>query len=189
MVQAGFVVPERPTASPGRDLTQHLESYKVGGATADVVLASIAVRSPVRNDDGSKASDAFAAWSMRWFPDLQSDGAECSVADVRVTLDVTITTWAWRPSPAVPPNERRRIERMGETLLAHEREHETISVLGALDVIDALRGMRGRDCDQVRTAANATGQQVLDRIREVNAALDVATQHGPVAAPGLRRGD
>lgn len=185
VVRAGFVVPPRPAAAPTVAVTVSETTYPVEGASTDEILASIEARSPFRHDDGSKRSDAFTAWSLRWTFETRPAGRECRVEAPHVTLSLETTTFAWDPPPSAPLALVAEWGRRAAVLLAHERDHQAIAALGALDVADALLAVRA-SCDRLRVEANRAGQGVLARLREVNAAFDAATGSGTVPPPGAR---
>lgn len=183
VVEAGFVVPEPPPVPPEIARTVEETTYPIEGATPEAIRASMNARTPF--GDGTGGPHGFTTWSMRWtFDDAPAEGG-CRVENVRITLDLVTTTYGWDPPPGVGPELTRAAREDQARLLAHERGHQTIDLLGAMDVLDTLRGRTG-SCRRLRAEANAAAQAVLDDIRAVNRAYDAATQSGTVPPPGAQ---
>lgn len=185
---SGFVVPERPPLPSNVTVDLEETTYRIEGTTVDELNASMRERTPFRDDQGNRLSDGYTAWNLDWdFRPVPTTGG-CRLEGIRVTLSLTTTVYDWTPPPGVPADLIAAVESARTRLLEHEREHQTINILGALDVADLLRkrSVASQPCDRLQASVNAEGRRILERLRSVNRAFDVATQSGKVQAPGAR---
>ena len=98
------------------------------------------------------------------------------------------TTYRWDPPPDVEPEVIEAVGAAQARLLAHERDHQTLNLLGAMDIADALRDRPvSTSCERLEAEANAAGNRILDDLRTVNRGFDAVTKGGTVPAPGANR--
>ena len=186
IVEGGFVVPERPPVPPEVTVTIQEVPYPIDGSTVDELNASMRARSPFRDGPDRRGSDGYTAWNLRWDFRTIPSGHGCRLSDIRVTLSIETTTYRWTPPQGVSQALIAAVEEARTRLLAHEREHQTIDILGALDLVDMLREQSRTtgSCERLEEAVNAEGQRILEGLRSVNRTFDVVTKSGTVPPPG-----
>lgn len=66
----------------------------------------------------------------------------------------------------------------GPDVDVHESDHHDLAVAVAIEVSDALRGVRARSCDVLVDDADARGHEVVERYRDAQRRYDRETGHG-----------
>ena len=186
VVASGFVVPPPPAAPSEVTQTINDRTYPVEGSTWDEVRASIHAASPFRDDDARRTFHGFATSDIRWTLQYVPDRFGCRVDDLQVRLTQEVTVYDWTAPPGVAPGVVATVRSESAALLTHERGHQTIGLLAALDLTDALRGASAPGCDALRARVGAASERVLGDHRAVQQAYDEATRHGaaPSGPPG-----
>jgi predicted secreted Zn-dependent protease len=129
--------------------------YTVTGETANQIRNSL-------NQNRPGSYDAYAAWNFQWNGCGQ---------DFQVTYTITVDFPEWSP-PAAPDDDLvRNWNRYINALALHEQGHVDLVVDSIPYFIET---MQNAPCNQV----NATGQQLLDEINQINVQYDEETNHG-----------
>lgn len=163
-------------ASPtGVHETRKYERYVIHGATIQALAAQMQSLGPHGNDEIAPAltrSDRRASLQYR------SDGRGCRISDVTVALDVTIILPVWDIPHDASAALRAEWDRFLGALERHEVGHRAIALGGAQRLGQTLERLRGRSCDDVRTAAEYASRDEAAATRVAQIAYDDSTSHG-----------
>lgn len=165
---AGAAVPAvLPIAISARD-----QFYDIDGSSAGALRESIHRLGPAGGDD------ALTVWELESSYRAASDGADCGLKDVKVTLTVTTTLPRWTP----PNDATATLRQTWRTYLQHVRQHEaghrTIAERNARELVRVLQALRAPTCSELETLASRRVEEVVADGRARNRQYDVDTKHG-----------
>lgn len=181
------------TAVMGCSGATRSESADVHGGNSGVAISAPVTRYPVtastladmraqvRRDGPSingRRWDGATQWRMSWRYSMASDATGCSVKDLRVSLTAAITMPQWLPTAEADDATKLWWRRYESGLMTHERGHAQLAVDAASAFRRALLTVRAPTCDNLRHDITALGEKFMNRLRDAQAAYDVATRHG-----------
>lgn len=163
-----------PTPSGVRE-TRKYERYVIHGTSTEALASQMDALGPHSADEIAPAltrSEQQASLSY------VSDGRQCRISDVRVTLAVTIILPVWDMPRGTSAALRAEWDRFLAALERHELGHRAIALTGAQHLYDALARIRGRTCDAVHSAAEYASRDQASQTRTEQIAYDDSTRHG-----------
>lgn len=170
-----------PRVPPGVRLTTRIDFYDVPGTTIYALRADITHTGP-RIDDRSWAGST--NWNARWSWEYEHRGTSaCGFRRVSVELNTVTLLPRWTPEDTFDRGVLSWWTDFSARLAEHERGHVLIAVDGARDIVRALESMSASSCAQLATNANASAQQVVERVKRRQAEFDLATGHGRKLIP------
>lgn len=155
--------------------TLKYERYVIHGASVPALAAQMQALGPHGADETTPAltrSDRRASLEFR------GDSKGCRISDVTVALDVTIILPQWDVPHDASPALRAEWDRFFGALERHELGHRAIALAGAQRLQQTLARLRGRTCDDVKTAAEYASRDEAAATRTAQVAYDDSTSHG-----------
>lgn len=164
-----------PEIAPGVDIRLGYSYYEVSGRDATEVLHSLRRNGP-ESDGGRYFGITQSRTGLSY--QLVSSRAGCSIANLGVRTDITITLPKWDPPHSTAPELRRQWDMFLEKLTEHEHWHADASRKGAHDVHDAIRALRSASCSELEVRAKRIAEDISARVERENNEYDRATDHG-----------
>ncbi|HEX8386961.1 MAG TPA: DUF922 domain-containing protein [Rubricoccaceae bacterium] len=167
----------RPSGSPADPVrtTVAVRTYPVTGSRADEVLASMAAGAP--HADG-ETFFGMTATQLAFRYVRERTGRACTLRDVQIDLDVSVSLPAWTPGPGTDYDLRRDWARFESSLRRHEDHHRVLAERGAEAIRRELDGLAAPTC----AGADGEARRRAERVRiETDAAhrrYDDETGHG-----------
>lgn len=160
-------------------ITGSEQYYDIDGSSAGALREGIARLGP--KDESGKSLDALTVWDLQWtykpVPGAPGDSS-CTLSDLKVTLNVTVTLPRWTPPTTAPASLRQTWRTYLEHVKVHEAGHRAIAERNARDLFKALTPLRARTCPSLDALASRTGEDIVADGRARNRAYDVETKHG-----------
>jgi predicted secreted Zn-dependent protease len=148
-------------------------TYDIEGRTGSELRASLNQRGP---EDESGRHDAYTKWFVRWFYDYERAERQCSLKNVRATIEVKYTLPRW---PDENPEVGPRWQAYLAALRAHEKGHMQNGIDAARFIVSAIQAMPLLpDCDAAGAAANAKANEELEIAHAVDRAYDAEAKRG-----------
>jgi predicted secreted Zn-dependent protease len=172
--------------APGVHLTERVVVYAVRGRDIKSLRASMKRIGPI--DDADHEHQFAKTWgTFAWsYPNDKKDGA-CATGPVNVELEIVQTYPEWVSRERARGASVSEWNRWMTALRAHEEGHRKILVDTAAQIADKLRTIPASPtCDELDTAVNALGGQLLDGMRSAHRDFDKTTRHGANTGAHLR---
>ncbi len=152
-----------------------VNTYEVRGRNEREILASMRAGGPK-----TEGSDFFGLTETQlayryW---KKQGEAECSLYQIRIDINVTITLPRWDAPSDTPYELRRDWRRFESALRRHEDGHREIAEWGAREVYDALANLRTPTCAGIDAAARTAAQRVREMGEERQHRFDQQNGHG-----------
>jgi len=155
--------------------TRKYERYVVHGATVQALAAQMQALGP---HDADEIAPALTRSDRRASLEFRGDSRGCRISDVTVALDVTIILPVWDIPRDASAALRAEWDRFLGALERHELGHRAIALAGAQRLDQTLARLRGRTCDDVKTAAGYASRDEAAATRTAQVAYDDSTAHG-----------
>jgi predicted secreted Zn-dependent protease len=169
-------VPPGASARPaGLSIATHERYYDVTGTSVSELRDAIRRLGP---QEQGQAADALTVWDLEWTYAEQRSGESCTLRDVRVTLNVTMTLPRWNPPADAPTGLLASWRTYLDHVKIHEAGHRVIAEQYAHRLLTALTGLRAASCDAVWDEASRTATRVNAEGQGRNRAYDVETKNG-----------
>jgi len=166
-------------APPRVAITGSEQYYDIDGSSAGALREGINRLGP--KDESGKSLDALTVWDLQWtykpVPGAPGDSS-CTLSDLKVMLNVTVTLPRWTPPTTAQPSLRQTWRTYLEHVKVHEAGHRAIAERNAQDLFKALTPLRARTCPALDALASRTGEDIVADGRARNRAYDVETKHG-----------
>jgi len=170
-----------PNVPAGVHLSTRIDFYDVPGTTIRALRGDITHTGP-RIDDRSWAGST--NWYARWSWEYDRRGTlACEFRRVSVDLNTVTLLPRWTPDDTFDRDVLSWWTDFSARLTEHERGHTLIAVDGARDIVRALESMSASTCAQLGTNANATAEQIVERVKHRQAEFDLVTGHGRKLIP------
>lgn len=164
-----------PPLPPGVVARPEERWYPVTGLTPGDVLRSIRENGPVA--DGRRVWGRHD-WNLRWTYRYAPAGGACRIREVRVELRSATTMPRWVDRERADSALIRDWDLAMAALRTHENGHRDIAYRAAREVHRAVERVSAPTCGSIAARANARGQEVLRRFKEMNRRYDEETEHG-----------
>lgn len=159
--------------------TRKYERYVIHGASVQALAAQMQALGPHDADEPrSGVAPALTRSDRRASLEYRGDSRSCRISDVTVALDVTIILPVWDIPRDASAALRAEWDRFLGALERHELGHRAIALGGAQRLGQTLAKLRGRTCDDVRTAAEYASRDEAAATRAAQVAYDDSTSHG-----------
>jgi predicted secreted Zn-dependent protease len=155
--------------------TRKYERYVIHGASVQELAAQMRALGPHGTDE---IAPALTRSDRRASLDFRGDARECRISGVTVALDVTIILPVWDIPRDASAALRAEWDRFLGALERHELGHRAIALTGAQRLQQTLSRLRGRTCDDVKTAAEYASRDEAAATRGAQNAYDDSTSHG-----------
>ena len=166
-------------APPRVSITGSEQHYDIDGSSAGALREGIARLGP--KDASGTSRQALTVWDLQWtyklVPGAPGDSS-CTLGDLKVTLNVTVTLPRWTPPTTAPASLRQTWRTYLEHVKVHEAGHRAIAEGNARDLFKAMTPLRARTCAALDALASRTGEDIVADGRARNRAYDVETKHG-----------
>ncbi len=165
-----------PQAFATPQITESTEYYDIQGrTTAD--LGREMNEKGIR--EGSQTHAGRTRWNIKWRYHYQDAGADCRLESVEVTLDIHYEMPRWVHHEAVPAEVIQKWESYYAALEAHEKGHADHGREAAQEIENAIYSTgSGTPCSEFNAKADAAGNAILDRYRQIEIDYDAETKHG-----------
>jgi predicted secreted Zn-dependent protease len=173
-----------PTPASGWDLTTsvHTTTYPVYGITANELRQYMDVHGP---DCESAKHDGCTQWYIALSYRYRGKDGTCSVSEVHVSTQVTVTLPAWEPSEGTSQTLIDQWQAYMDALRMHEQGHVAIALASGEELLATLRALPSApSCDALQARVSDITEGVLDECRAQHVAYDKQTDHG--ATQGAR---
>ncbi|HZS59823.1 MAG TPA: DUF922 domain-containing protein [Gemmatimonadaceae bacterium] len=155
--------------------TLKYERYVIHGASVQTLAAQMQALGP---HDADEIAPALTRSDRRASLEFRGDSRGCRISDVTVALDVTIILPMWDIPHDASAALRAEWDRFLGALERHELGHRAIALAGAQRLAQTLARLRGRTCDEVKTAAEYASRDEAAATRASQIAYDDSTSHG-----------
>lgn len=156
----------------------HTSYYYIDGASATVLAAQIDQNGPAEAD--GKRHPAKTRWDVQWKFNHDQQGETCGIKDVVIAIGIAQTMPKWRG--AEKPGSaslKARWQKFVDAVKRHEDGHREHGIKAGAEIEKALLAVKpASNCEDLDKAANAAGEQVIDKYRKRDEAYDQATDHG-----------
>ncbi|MDX1439009.1 MAG: DUF922 domain-containing protein, partial [Rubricoccaceae bacterium] len=102
----------------------------------------------------------------------------CSLRDIQVYLEVTITLPLWEPMSGTPFDVERAWRSFDRALRRHELGHKQLAMQEAEMIRRSLVGLRTSSCDTIDEEARAISGRIRQTYQNLHHDYDRQTDHG-----------
>jgi predicted secreted Zn-dependent protease len=155
--------------------TLKYERYVIHGSSTQMLAQQMQALGP---HDADEIAPALTRSDRRVSLEYRSDSRGCRISEVTVALDVTIILPAWDIPHDASAALVAEWNRFLGALERHELGHRAIALAGARKLGQTLERLRGRSCDDLRTAAEYASRDEAAATRAAQIAYDDSTSHG-----------
>ncbi len=153
-----------PKIEPGVFISTTTDYYDVTGSTEEELRAQMARLGP-------KGYAAYTVPFFRWNYDFKEHDGVCGINHVRVETVITFTYPRWKDASS----DKKLAEGWHRNLAAlesHEKGHEEIARKASRDIYEYLQMLLPayQSCDELKLAANALAEAVLEEAKKKNKA-------------------
>ncbi|MBS0213174.1 MAG: DUF922 domain-containing Zn-dependent protease [Proteobacteria bacterium] len=106
-------------ANAGVETNLHVQTYAIGGSSADALWEQIHQRGPLFAKDGKRYA-AYTHWNVHWHYDYWRDAGGCRIERASVTLEATQTFPEWVDRA----NASRWLQGRWDAFVVHLKQHE-----------------------------------------------------------------
>lgn len=149
--------------------------YRITGSTPAELRRSMLDAGP---EEGGGRFYAYTSWHVRWRYDYAPSGGVCRMDDVDVRFRSRIQLPRWDPPADADDRTVSAWRDFVTALREHEYGHRDIGARAARDILERLRSMTVRRCDDMSERANAEAHGILDLYRLREDRYDRTTNHG-----------
>lgn len=159
------------------EIFESIETYKVQGIDENSLRSSLNTNSPCKQD--GKVFDAFTTWFVKWnFNWHYKDGVYC-ISSARSNVEVKFVLPEWENYSEASPKLKTKWDTYMKALKEHEDGHRNLGVEASKAVLSAIKNVPHRSSgEQIKIAANATANRVLENYRAQEREYDRRTGHG-----------
>lgn len=156
----------------------HTSYYYVDGSSATVLAAQLDQTGP-KDADGKRYA-AKTRWDVQWKFNHEQEGETCGIKDVVVAVGIAQNMPKWRGEEKPGgSNLKARWRKFIEALKRHEEGHKTHGMKAGAEIEKALLAIKpASNCEDLDKAANAAGEQVIEKYRKQDAEYDRSTDYG-----------
>jgi predicted secreted Zn-dependent protease len=155
----------------------HTSFYYVDGGSATVIMAQMDKSGP-KAEDG-KRYPSKTRWDVQWKYNHLEEGVTCGVKDVAVAVGIAQNLPRWRGEGSASGALALRWKKFAEAVQRHEDGHKENGIKAATEIEAALQALKpASNCEDLDKAANAAGEQIIDKYRKRDAAYDRSTNNG-----------
>ncbi len=167
-----------PAAVLAEPLTRlHTNYYYIGGTSATVLAAQLDQTGPADTDGKRYAGKT--RWDVQWQFNHHQEGETCGLKDIAIAVGVAQTMPKWRGEDKGGAALKARWQKFLEALKRHEDGHKENGMKAGAEIEKALLAIRpASNCEDLDKAANAAGEQVVEKYRKLDAEYDRSTDHG-----------
>lgn len=163
-----------PADDPVRT-TVTVQTYGVTGSRADEMLASMAAEAP-QTDGEMFFGLTVTQLSFKYV--RETTNRTCTLHDVQVALDVTVSLPEWTPGPNTEYDLRRDWVRFESSLRRHEDYHRVLAERGAETIRRELGRVTAPTCAEADSEARRRAERVRIETDAAHRRYDDETGHG-----------
>ncbi len=167
-------------AAPGLSHELQVErsdrQYAVRGATLEQLRADLKANGVA--DDAGQFYSGMARTGLGYTYRFRDQPGGCGVADVRVVLQVSLTTPAWQGRWTSSPALASAWDRYLSALQVHEDGHINIAREAADRLGAKVEALSAPGCPALEARAKALRDEAMDALRQAHADYDRSTEHG-----------
>lgn len=160
---------------PNVTVEAHWNYYDVNATSLSEIRRAIAAEGP-RSGGRTWGAVTSAALSWRW--EYYRGNLGCELRDVRVRVRTTITYPRWNPTGEPDSAVVAWWSQYNAGLAEHERGHAQLAVKAGAEIVKALDGMSGGNCDALSIRAGEVTRRINTAMRQQQVDYDLTTQHG-----------
>ena len=149
--------------------------YRVSGSTPAELRTSMLASGP---EESGGRFYAYTSWHVRWRYDYAPAGGVCRMDEVDVRFRSRIQLPRWDPPTDADDPTVAAWREFVAALREHEYGHRDIGARAARDILQRLRSMSVRRCENMSERANAEAHGILDLYRLEEDRYDRTTNHG-----------
>lgn len=149
--------------------------YRVSGSTPAELRTSMLASGP---EESGGRFYAYTSWHVRWRYDYAPAGGVCRMDQVDVRFRSRIQLPRWDPPGDADEELVATWRAFVAALREHEYGHRDIGARAARDILERLRSMTVRRCENMSERANAEAHGILDLYRLREDRYDRTTNHG-----------
>lgn len=153
------------------------EYYTIKGVTKDQLNSEMKQGGPV--DDHGNHYFGWTIWHVSWSYTYSQINNTCSTGPVDVSVEITYYLPSWNPPSSAPLSLIIEWAAFYGALELHEQGHRDIGAQAGEAVLDALESLGSySSCTKLEEEADALGEEILTRFREIEISYDTETNHG-----------
>ncbi|MBD2090494.1 DUF922 domain-containing protein [Microcoleus sp. FACHB-1515] len=151
--------------------------YTIEGETAPQLVAQIQNRGPLWSN--GYRYEAMHTWKLNRSYSMVQQGDRCHLITVNIAVESEITLPHWEPPADASGQLVANWDHYTKALKQHENGHRDISIAAGEQVLQQLRRLpNSATCAQLRTAAKAIVDDILEQTSNQQRDYDASTQHG-----------
>jgi predicted secreted Zn-dependent protease len=150
--------------------------YAVQGGTLDALRADLKAKGVA--DDAGQFYSGTASTGLGYTYRFREQAGSCGVADVRVLLQISLTTPAWQGRWTASPALASAWDRYLSALQAHEAGHIEIARQAADQLGARVEVLSAPSCAALEVQAKALRDEATEALKRSHADYDRSTQHG-----------
>ncbi|SEK72406.1 Predicted secreted Zn-dependent protease [Pseudoxanthomonas sp. GM95] len=150
--------------------------YTVTGGTIEQLRADLDAKGVT--DDAGQFYNGTATTGLGYTYRFREQAGSCGVADVRVLLQVLLTTPVWRERWKAPSALATTWDRYLSALQTHEDGHISIARQAADRLGTQVEGLSAPSCPALEARAKSLRDEAMDALKRAHADYDRSTQHG-----------
>jgi predicted secreted Zn-dependent protease len=155
----------------------HTSYYFVTGSSATVLAAQLDQKGPAGEDGKRQAGKT--RWDVQWKFNHDQQGETCGVKDVTVAVGIAQNLPKWSGEDKGPEALRKRWDKFSQALKRHHEGHKDHGMKAGAEIEAALLAVKpASNCQDLDKAANAAGEQVIEKYRKRDQDYDRSTDHG-----------
>jgi predicted secreted Zn-dependent protease len=150
--------------------------YSITGATLEELRQSLRAGRPWKENP---PVDAVTDWRLNWHFSVTPTPSGCRCSSFTTQTTITITMPRWLAPTNAPEAVVETWDRYLAALGRHEAGHGQFAVAAAAELHKRIKELGSRpDCDELKSAINNLGQQVVEAYRKRDKEYDERTRHG-----------
>ena len=167
-----------PAAVLAEPLTRlHTNYYYISGSSATVLAAQLDQTGPADTDGKRYAGKT--RWDVQWQFNHNQEGETCGLKDIAIAVGVAQTMPKWRGEDKGGASLKAHWQKFLEALKRHEDGHKEHGMKAGAEIEKALQAIKpASNCEDLDKAANAAGEQVVEKYRKLDTEYDRSTDHG-----------
>lgn len=150
--------------------------YAVRGATLEQLRADLKANGVA--DDAGQFYSGVATTGLGYTYQFREQPGGCGVADVRVLLQVSLTTPAWQGRWTSGPALAATWDRYVSALQVHEDGHINLARQAADRLGAKVEALSAPGCPALEARAKALRDEAMEALKQAHADYDRATDHG-----------
>jgi predicted secreted Zn-dependent protease len=149
--------------------------YPVRGRTVERIAESLEHDGPVM--EGNHAF-AWTTWRVGWGGRSTMTAGVCHLTDIRVNVAVEMILPRWLDHEDANRMVQIRWQSFETAVRDHESGHRALALKAGAELLETLRMVSTRSCEEVTETASASARSVLERYRKADRAYDRTTVRG-----------